>query len=65
MGSEDGMQVLEAEVPQAEIFSYSTQLRSMTGGRGTFELEFLRYDVVPANVTQKIIAANRKEEEEE
>jgi len=65
MGSEDGMQVLEAEVPQAEIFSYSSQLRSMTGGRGTFELEFLRYDVVPANVTQKIVAANLKEEEEE
>ncbi len=65
MGSEDGMQLLEAEVPQAEIFQYSSQLRSMTGGRGTFELEFLRYDVVPANVAQKVIAAARKADEEE
>jgi elongation factor G len=65
MGSEDGMQVLEAEVPQAEIFQYSSQLRSVTGGRGSFELEFARYDVVPSNVAQKIIAEAEKEKEED
>lgn len=65
MSSEDGMQVLEAEVPQAEIFQYSSQLRSVTGGRGSFELEFARYDVVPSNVAQKIIAQNETDKEEE
>lgn len=67
MESEDGMQVLVAEVPQAEIFKYSSELRSMTGGRGTFDMEFTRYDIVPSNVAQKIIAeaAKNKEAEEE
>ena len=68
MESEDGMQVIVAEVPQAEIFKYSSELRSMTGGRGSFEMEFARYDVVPSNVAQKIIAEaakNKAEEEDE
>jgi elongation factor G len=67
IGTEDGMQVITAEVPQAEMFRYSSELRSMTGGRGSFEMEFARYDIVPSNVTQKIIAEaqkNRKAEEE-
>lgn len=64
---EDGVQVITAEAPLAELFKYSAELRSMTGGQGSFEMEFTRYDVVPANVAQKIIAAaakNRKEEED-
>ncbi|MDR0994102.1 MAG: elongation factor G [Verrucomicrobiota bacterium] len=68
MESEDGMQVIIAEVPQSEIFKYSSELRSMTGGRGSFEMAFTRYDVVPANVAQKIIAEaakNKQAEEEE
>ncbi|MGD9873640.1 MAG: elongation factor G [Kiritimatiellia bacterium] len=65
MGSEDGMQVITAEVPQAEFFQYCPQLRSMTGGRGSFEMEFSRYDVVPANIAQKVIAAAEKHKEEE
>lgn len=65
MGSEDGMQVIEAEAPQAEVFQYSSQIRSLTGGRGSFEMDFLRYDQVPANVAQKVIAEARKEKEEE
>ncbi len=68
MESEDGMQVIVAEVPQAEVFKYSSELRSMTGGRGSFELTFNRYDVVPSNVAQKIIAEaakNKQAEEEE
>ncbi|HQN80370.1 MAG TPA: EF-Tu/IF-2/RF-3 family GTPase, partial [Kiritimatiellia bacterium] len=68
MESEDGMQVIVAEVPQAEVFKYSSELRSMTGGRGSFEISFNRYDVVPSNVAQKIIAEaakNRQAEEEE
>lgn len=68
MESEDGMQVIVAEVPQSEVFKYSSELRSMTGGRGAFGLEFNRYDIVPSNVAQKIIAEAAKHthaEEEE
>ena len=68
METEEGMQVLIAEVPQAEVFSYSSELRSMTGGRGSFSMEFARYDIVPSNVAQKIIAEaakNRQAEEDE
>ena len=68
METEEGMQVLIAEVPQAEVFSYSSELRSMTGGRGSFTMEFARYDIVPSNVAQKIIAEaakNRQAEEDE
>jgi elongation factor G len=68
IGNEDGMQVITAEVPQAEMFRYSSELRSMTGGRGSFEMEFNRYDVVPSNIAQKVIAEaqkNKKEEKEE
>lgn len=64
MGNEDGMQVVTAEVPQAELFRYAAELRSMTAGQGSFEMEFNRYEVVPANVAQKVIAAAAKEKEE-
>lgn len=64
MGSEDGMQVIEANVPQSEVFQYSSQLRSITGGRGSFELEFDRYDVAPSTVTQQVISAMTSDDEE-
>ena len=64
MGAEGGMQMIEADVPQAELFRYSAELRSMTGGRGSFEMEFSRYEQVPANVAQKVIDAAQREEEE-
>ena len=51
----DGMQVVEAEVPMAEMTSYAIDLRSITQGRGSFTLDFIRYDEVPGNVQQKII----------
>ncbi len=62
---EDGMQVITAEAPQAEMFRYCSELRSITGGRGSFEVKFLRYDVVPSNIAQKIIAGAEKIKEEE
>ncbi|MDZ4197781.1 MAG: elongation factor G, partial [Kiritimatiellia bacterium] len=65
MDNEDGMQVLLAEIPQAEAFQYSSQLRSITGGRGSFEIQFSRMDTVPANVAQKIIAEAVKHHDEE
>ena len=65
MGTEDGMQAITAEVPLAELFKYSSELRSMTGGRGTFEMEFMRYDTVPSNIAQKVVAEAVKSKQEE
>jgi elongation factor G len=65
MSQEEGMQVITAEVPQAELFRYAAELRSMTGGQGSFEMTFCRYDVVPSNVAQKVVAAAGKQKEEE
>lgn len=65
MEREDAMQVVNAEVPMAESFTYGTQLRSMTQGRGTFEISFERYEPVPSNLMQQIMDEAAKEEEEE
>jgi len=56
--SDHGLQVIEAEVPQSELFRYAAELRSLTGGQGSFWMEFDRYDIVPSNLTQKIAAAS-------
>jgi len=63
--NKDGTQVIVAEAPQAELFRYSAELRSMTGGRGSFDMDFSRYEIVPSNVAQKIIAEAEKVKEEE
>lgn len=55
MDSVDGKQVINAEVPLAEMFKYATDLRSMTQGRGRFEMDFLRYEEVPYAAQEKII----------
>ncbi len=55
MNAKDNMQIVEAEVPMAEMTTYAIDLRSMTQGRGSFTLEFIRYDETPGNVQQKII----------
>ncbi len=55
MNAEDGMQTVEAEVPMAEMSSYTIDLRSMTQGRGSFTCKFIRYQEAPANVQQKVI----------
>ncbi|MBR4415826.1 MAG: elongation factor G, partial [Victivallales bacterium] len=65
MEHQEGMQVLNAEVPLAEVYSYPTQLRSMTHGRGFFEMTFNRYDPVPAQLTAQIQAEAAKLDEEE
>ena len=54
---DSGMQTISAEAPQAEIFRYAAELRSLTQGQGVFEAAFARYDVVPAHISQKIIAS--------
>ena len=65
MNQVDGMQQLVAEAPQAEMFKYATDLRSMTQSRGNFKMTFERYEEVPANVAQKIIESSKKDEDEE
>ncbi len=62
---EEGMQVVNAEVPMAEMARYATELRSMTQGRGSFEMDFARYEQVPPNVAGEIIARHQAEAEEE
>jgi elongation factor G len=51
----DGLQKVMAEVPQGEMFKYSTDLRSMTQARGDFRMEFARYEEVPAGEVTKIV----------
>ena len=56
--------VVAAEVPLAEMLSYAPDLTSMTGGRGDYTMEFLRYEEVPAHLSQKIVDQAKKEREE-
>lgn len=58
-----GIQVVRAQVPQAELASYATELRSLTGGRGIFRATLDHYEEVPAHVAQKVVEAHRKETE--
>jgi elongation factor G len=60
MDTQDGMQMIQAHVPQSELFSYATELRSITGGRGTFTSTLDRYEEVPAHLAEKVIDAHRK-----
>jgi elongation factor G len=59
-----GMTTIRAEVPMAEILTYSQSLTSLTGGRGDYAMSFLRYEEVPAHVAQKIVEQARREREE-
>ncbi len=58
-----GLQELDAEAPQVELFSYANDLRAMTQARGSFTMEFERYEEVPGNLATKIIEAHKAEEE--
>jgi elongation factor G len=59
-----GMTTIKAEVPMAEMLTYSQALTSMTGGRAAYAMHFLRYDEVPSHIAQKVIEETKKEEEE-
>jgi len=59
-----GRQCIKAHVPEAEVLSYSTDLRSMTGGRGTYEVSFSHYDEVPGHIAKQIIEEHEKERAE-
>jgi elongation factor G len=56
-------QIVKALVPMAEVLNYATELKSMTGGRGVFGMEFSCYEEVPAHLSQKIIAASKETKE--
>ena len=57
-----GKQIIEADIPMTGLFGYCTVLRSMTGGRGTYEYQFARYEQAPSDVQEKEIAARAAEE---
>jgi len=55
-----GLQIIRAEVPLAEVLTYASQLKSMTGGQGSFTMDFKSYDPVPPNVQQQIVERYKK-----
>ena len=58
-----GMTTIKAEVPMAEVLTYNQALTSLTGGRGDYHMQFLRYEEVPAHIAQKLIEAAKSEGE--
>jgi elongation factor G len=58
-----GMTDVKAEVPMAEMLTYAPDLRSLTGGRGDYTMEFVRYEEVPAHLAQKVVEVLRAEDE--
>ena len=61
MDTEKGHSTVTANVPLAEMLRYTTDLRSITGGRGIFDMEFDHYEVVPSHVAQNVIETRQKE----
>ena len=59
------LQVVKAQCPLAEMFRYAIILRSMTSGEGSFSMEYSHYEEVPADIAKKVIAAHKKDEEDE
>jgi elongation factor G len=64
MESERGKSIVTAQVPLAEMLRYTTDLRSMTGGRGVFSMEQSHYEHVPTHLAQEIIAAKQRDDEQ-
>ena len=62
MDSEAKNEVINAQVPMAEIQKYAADLTSFTGGRGAFTVEFSHYEEVPAQIAEKIIETAKSEE---
>jgi elongation factor G len=62
MEGEGNLRTVEAEVPMAEIQQYAAELRSLTSGRGSFEVEFDHYAEMPHNETEKVISAARSDD---
>jgi elongation factor G len=58
-------QIIKAQIPLAEVLTYAPDLNSLTGGRGSYTIEFSHYDDVPAHISEKVIADLRAKKEEE
>jgi len=56
MEPQGSVQVIQAQVPLAEMFGYATQVRSLSQGRATYTMEFSHYEPVPTNIANEIIA---------
>jgi elongation factor G len=63
MEVEGGLQRIRAQVPMAEMLRYSIDLRSITGGRGTFKMELSHYEEVPSHIAQKILETGKEEKD--
>ncbi len=63
MDAKGKYQIINAQVPMSEFLTYAIDLRSITGGRGTFSMEFSHYDEVPAQLAQKVIEDIKSKEE--
>ena len=61
MDTRGNARVIKAQVPMAEMLTYASDLTSMTQGRGSFSMEFSHYDVVPQQISEKIVAAAKAE----
>ncbi|HEY60175.1 MAG TPA: elongation factor G [Anaerolineae bacterium] len=61
METEKGHSIISAKVPLAQMLRYTADLRSITGGRGVFDMEFSHYEIVPTHVTQEILDARQKQ----
>lgn len=64
MDADGDIQIIQAQVPMAEVMNYSTELRSMTGGTGSYGMEYSHLDVVPGRIAEGVIARAKKEKEE-
>jgi len=60
----DGTTIIRAQVPHGEVLRYASDLRSLTGGRGTFTTSFSHYEPVPAHIADRLIAEARRQKEE-
>ena len=65
MDSEGPFQVVKAKIPLAELYKYSTHLRSMTSGRGMYARHFSSYEEVPKDIESKVIDEYKKSKEED
>ncbi len=63
MDTEGSLQIIKAQVPQGNLYNYSTTLRSITGGRALHTEEFSHYEQMPRDMEKKVVAASKKEDE--
>ncbi len=63
MEPKGGLTTIKAEVPMAEVLTYNQALTSLTGGRGDYHMQFLRYEEVPTHIAQKLIEAAKRDNE--